>query len=96
METTGPPSSRHEGLIQQHRGLCSAFDGRPGVSALRDDNVMCRVLIQPQSNIICSIFLCACSLRSIKLITVLSFGSGRAKRGEEGGAEGSKRRLMAF
>lgn len=72
------------------------FDRRPSVSIPHDDNVMCRMLIQAQSNIICSIFLSAFSLRSIKLITVLSFGSGRAKRGEKGEVEGSKQRLMAF
>lgn len=54
---------------------------------------MCRMLIQAQSNIICSIFLSLPSaFRSIKLITVLSFGLGRAKRGDKGEAEGSKQR----
>lgn len=58
------------------------FDRLPSVSVGRDDNVMCLMLIQAQSNIICSVFLSAFSPRSIKLITVLGFRSGRAKRGE--------------
>lgn len=73
-----------------------AFDRLPSASIRCDDNVMCRMLIQAQSNIICSVFRSAFSLRSIKLITVLGFGSGRAKRGEMGEEEGSKQGLMAF
>lgn len=73
-----------------------AFDRLPRFFIQRDDNGMCRMLIQAQSNIICSVFLSAFSLRSIKLITVLGFGSGRAKRGESGEDDGSKQGLMAF
>lgn len=56
-----------------------------------DANVMCHMLIQAQSNIICSVFLRAFSLRSIKLITALGFGLGRAKRGEMGEEGGVSR-----
>lgn len=73
-----------------------AVDRLPSASIQCDDNVMCRMLIQAQSNIICSVFRSAFSLRSIKLITVLGFGLGRAKRGEMGEEEGSKQGLMAF
>lgn len=73
-----------------------AFDRLPSGSIRCDDNVVCRMLIQAQSNIICSVFLSAFSFRSIKLITVLGFGSGRAERGEKADEEGSKQGLMAF
>lgn len=77
--------------------LIPAFDNPlPLVSAWCDDNVMCRMPIQAQSNIICSVFLSASSPCSIKLITVLGFGSGRAKRGERGELQGRKQGLMAF
>lgn len=89
-----PPglSSPGEGLRCRSQHLI----GAPNVSVSRDDNVVCRMLILAQSNTICSVFLPACSLRSIKLITVLGFGSGRAKRGEMGEEEGTKQGIMAF
>lgn len=74
----------------------AAQTGADRLRAPCDANVMCRMLIQAQSNIICSVFLRAFSLRSIKLITALGFGLGRAKRGEMGEEGGSKQGLMAF
>lgn len=64
------------------------FDSLPSVPIRCDDNAMCRMLIQAQSNIICSVFLSAFSLRSIKLITVLGFGFGKGEEGREGEGRG--------